>query len=91
MTDIPIKNGLAGSIQEKVEAVPATPPKRANKGAMQHNEEAMAAKSPVPKYVVFIRILIFDSYQFFQRNHVVKLCIEGSKNNRSSVRLFDFE
>ncbi len=91
MIDIPIKKGLAGSTHVKVEAAPATPPNVAMSGAMQHNEEAMAAKSPVPKYVVFIQILIFDSYQFSQKNFLVSLYIEDSKNNKWSVPLFDFE
>ena len=67
MIDKPIKNGLAGSIHEKAEAVPAIPPTMAINGAMQQSEEAIAANKPVPIYVVFILFLIFDSYQSFQK------------------------
>lgn len=42
----PIKYGLNGSSQEKVDASPLVPAIRANTGVMQQSEAAIAVKSP---------------------------------------------
>ena len=59
----PIKYGLAGSIHEKVEAMPLLPAISAKTGVMQHNEAAIADSTPAPNsdpdaLLSFIRLLV---------------------------------
>lgn len=63
----PIKYGRKGSSQEKFEASPLVPAMRAKTGVMQHNEAAIAVKSPVPTNLlsVFILFLKFCYRQVF--------------------------
>lgn len=44
----PIRYGLKGSTQEKVEAIPLVPAIRAKTGVIQHNEAVIAVSKPAP-------------------------------------------
>ena len=54
---MPTKKGLAGSSQEKVEAMPLTPANKASKGVIQQSELNKAARIPLVKREFFIVLL----------------------------------
>ena len=61
-----MRYGLAGSIHEKVDAIPLVPAMRANTGVMQHKEAAIADSKPAPNnlpdvFEVFIRLPFSNS------------------------------
>lgn len=63
----PIRYGLKGSINEKVDAIPLVPANSANTGVIQHKEAVIAARTEVPiNFLLLFMILFQDVFILYQ-------------------------